>query len=156
MSSSPFRLYVADFKRWKLPFRLYAADSERWKLPFRLYAADSERWKLPFRLYMAGHNGQKPLWGYIFHSLMRFIREEPRVPETSPISMKLVMFCWAISTQSSTTQLPSNCSGSDCSTWRTSTSKPLAILQILGILLAIYAVRILLDFIRQEPSATPR
>ena len=52
--SSPFRLYVADFKRWKLPFRLYAADSERWKLPFRLY--------------MAGHNGQKPLWGYIFHS----------------------------------------------------------------------------------------
>jgi hypothetical protein len=32
----------------------------------------------------------------------------------------------------------------------------LAILQILEILLAIYAVRILLDFIRQEPSATPR
>ena len=29
-------------------------------------------------------------------------------------------------------------------------------LQILEILLAIYAVRILLDFIRQEPSATPR
>ena len=52
MSSSPFRLYVADFKRWKLPFRLYAADSERWKLPFRLY--------------MAGHNGQKPLWGVHF------------------------------------------------------------------------------------------
>lgn len=54
-----------------------------------------------------------PFFPYI---LMRFIREEPRVPETSPISMKLVMFCWAISTQSSTTQLPSNCSGSDCST----------------------------------------
>lgn len=57
--------------------------------------------------------GRLPLFPYI---LMRFIREEPRVPETSPISMKLVMFCWAISTQSSTTQLPSNCSGSDCST----------------------------------------
>ena len=54
-----------------------------------------------------------PFFPYI---LMRFIREEPRVLETSPISMKLVMFCWAISTQSSTTQLPSNCSGSDCST----------------------------------------
>ena len=57
--------------------------------------------------------GRLPFFPYI---LMRFIREEPRVPETSPISMKLVMFCWAISTQSSTTQLLRNCSGSDCST----------------------------------------
>ena len=59
------------------------------------------------------HPGRLPFFPYI---LMRFIREEPRVPETSPISMKLVMFCWAISTQSSTTQLLRNCSGSDCST----------------------------------------
>lgn len=68
MPSSPFRLYVADFKRWKLPFRLYAADSERWKLPFRLY--------------MAGHNGQKPLWGGVhfpqFNALYQRGTKSPR------------------------------------------------------------------------------